>query len=333
MKYLSSLLLLCALFMTPGLQGQVRIDGDFAFQNDPAKKYSLFLPSSYDSTAPNKMMVALHPWNTSRWDAKSWCDTLVDFAETNGLILMCPDGGADGQVDDAIDTAFTTVLMDSMTHWYNIDSEGTFCMGFSWGARTTYTYGFNNPEKFCGYLPVGAAISGTTTVTPTLIGQVRGKPVYIVHGGNDSPNSRYWPVVNALPDSGVVLNNILMPGIGHTIDFPNRNQILSTAFAWLDSVCQVSPPVAVDPMVDVTVNIHPNPVAVNRLLRLEVPGGENSVWDIEIYDLKGKRILTSRMAPVQAGARVLEWDSREPGIYLLRVAVDGQQFVRKVSVY
>ena len=32
------------------------------------------------------------------------------------------------------------------------------------------------------------------------------------------------------------LNNFLVNGVGHTIDFPNRNQILSTAYQWIDSV-------------------------------------------------------------------------------------------------
>jgi len=72
--------------------GQQRIDSSFSFQTDSAKKYSLYIPSSYNASVPNKLMVGLHPLNTMRWNAISWCNTLINFAETNDLIMMCPVG-------------------------------------------------------------------------------------------------------------------------------------------------------------------------------------------------------------------------------------------------
>ena len=39
----------------------------------------------------------------------------------NNLILVCPDGGTNGNVSDPIDYGFTTELIDSMKTWYNID--------------------------------------------------------------------------------------------------------------------------------------------------------------------------------------------------------------------
>ncbi len=116
---------------------QQRIDGNFAFQTNPGKKYSLYIPSSYNTTTPNKTMLGLHPLNTSRWNGVSWCDTLINFAESNQLILVCPDGGVDGKIDDPIDTAFTTAILDSVRIWYNIDNDKTYVMGFSWGAKAT----------------------------------------------------------------------------------------------------------------------------------------------------------------------------------------------------
>ncbi|MEO6191241.1 MAG: hypothetical protein ABIO44_13735, partial [Saprospiraceae bacterium] len=106
-----------------GLFSQVRIDSSFSFQSDPAKKYSLYIPSSYKVSHANRLMLALHPLNTSRWNGQSWCDTLVSFAQQNGLILVCPDGGLDGAINDPIDTAFTSALLDSMKFWYSIDVQ------------------------------------------------------------------------------------------------------------------------------------------------------------------------------------------------------------------
>ena len=119
MRYLY--LIFC--FFTITAFAQERIDGTLAFQTDPAKKYSIYIPSSYDANTPNQLMLGLHPLNTSRWDAESWCDTLIQFAEMNDLLLICPDGGSDGAIDDPIDTAFTTVILDSMLQWYAVDES------------------------------------------------------------------------------------------------------------------------------------------------------------------------------------------------------------------
>ena len=88
--------------------GQKRIDSTLAFQDNEAKKYSLFIPSDFDPFTPTKAVVALHPFNPEKWDAASWCDELMVFAEENSVILICPDGDEDGRIDDPIDTAFTT---------------------------------------------------------------------------------------------------------------------------------------------------------------------------------------------------------------------------------
>ena len=146
---MKSILIICSLFLFSILHGQTKIDDTFDFQSDPAKKYSLYIPSSYVVGSPHKVMVGFHPFNTSRWDAVSWRDTLEVFSETNNLILVCPDGGLDGKVDDLIDVEFTTALLDSVKKWYSIDEGRIYSMGFSWGGRTTYTYGLDNTDVFC----------------------------------------------------------------------------------------------------------------------------------------------------------------------------------------
>jgi len=227
-----------SLFLFVALQSnaQTRTDGTFVFQTDTAKKYSLYIPSGYDTLSAHRLMIGLHPFNVLRWNAESWCDTLIAFAETNNLILACPDGDVDGKIDDPIDTAFTSALIDSMLLWYNIDTDKIYAMGFSWGGRTTYTYGLSRPDIFKGYLVIGAAINGTTEVTVPLQQNANNKPVYIVHGSLDATATRFFPIRDSLISKGAFVKDTLMPGIAHTIDFPNRNQILTDAFKWIDSV-------------------------------------------------------------------------------------------------
>ncbi len=220
---------------------QETIDGNFPFQNDPAKKYSIYIPSSYDENVPNKTILGFHPFNTNRWDAQSWRDTLIVFAETNDLILVCPDGGLDGRVDDPIDISFTTALLDSLDNWYNVDQSNKYIIGFSWGGRATYTYGLNNADEFQGFIPIGAAINGINEVAGGLQ-FAENEKFYIVHGSADSPSVRFTPVRDALINSNACVETNFLNGVGHTIDFPNRNNILSEAFAWVSNPanCQVN---------------------------------------------------------------------------------------------
>ncbi len=230
-----ALLIFCLAIPFSESQAQIRIDSTLAFQDDPAKSFSIYIPSTYSEDAPNSLMLGLHPFNTSRWDGRSWCDTLLAFAEMNDLILLCPDGGLDGQIDDPIDTAFISHLLELMPEWYNVNEDKVFAMGFSWGGLTTYTYGLNHIDKFAGLMPIGAAISGISQFEE-VIGLSEDKAFYVLHGSLDSPNSRYYPAIEALEENGACLETVLMSGVGHTIDFPNRNEILTEAFIWLDNV-------------------------------------------------------------------------------------------------
>ncbi len=216
-------------------EAQERIDGSFAFQTDPGKNYSLYIPSGYDPSTPHSIMVGFHPFNLTRWDAESWCDTLTAFAEFNNLILVCPDGGLDGAIDDPIDTAFTSALLDSMDLWYNIDVRKIYAMGFSVGGKTTYSYGLSNTQRLSGFIPIGAAINGISGLED-ILQFAPSMPLYLVHGELDTPSSRFFPIRASLIGYSAIVEDTLMPGIGHTIDFPDRNAILSRAYQWVDSV-------------------------------------------------------------------------------------------------
>ena len=313
-------------------------DGNFAFQTDPAKSYSLYIPSSYDANTPNKMMLGLHPFNTARWNGVSWCDTLINFAETNNLILVCPDGGADGKIDDAIDTAFTSTLLDSARLWYNVDTEKTYVMGFSWGARTTYTYGLNRPSVFGGYLPIGAAITNTNEVNASLQNNSTGKPVYILHGGNDSPNTRFYPVRTALINSGAIVNSLLQSGVGHTIDFPNRDAILTTAYNWIDSVNCANITVSTKEILEnkILLEMFPNPITKNKGLSIKLTSKyKEQKAVLYVNNLQGKELKKTNII-IANGLNKIEKDvtNLPIGTYMISVKLnaDNSVFSKKVII-
>ena len=228
--------LIFALCFSSIVVSQTQINNSVSFQTDDSKDYSLVIPSSYEDGEPSAAFLALHPWNTSKWTGETWCEELSDFAEANNVILICPDGGTDGKVDDPIDTAFTSFILDSAFQWYDIDPAKLYAIGFSWGGKTTYTYGLNHIDKFAGLLPIGAAISANDV--NDIAQYIEGKPIYVVHGSLDSPNSRFYPLVDAMELNGACVESNLLQGVGHTIDFDNQVEILTAAYDYLkDNAC------------------------------------------------------------------------------------------------
>lgn len=285
MKNFLSLVFLLLLNYTVSAQQQ--INASVAFQSDQSKDYSLVIPSSYQEGQPIAAFLALHPWNTSRWNGQTWCEELAEFAEENDVILVCPDGGIDGQIDDPIDTAFTTFILDSAFQWYDIDPERLYAIGFSWGGKTTYTYGLSHIEKFAGLLPIGAAVSSNDV--NFIKENAEGIPIYIVHGSNDSPNSRFYPLRDAMIESGACVETNLLQGVGHSIDFDNQLQILTDAYLYLqDNACTTT---SIDGLSPTKTTILP----FNIILRgssVDLNLAENTSW--EIFSPSGINLLAGK---------------------------------------
>jgi hypothetical protein len=116
-----------------------------------------------------------------------------------------------------------------------------------------------------------------------------GIPFYIVHGSLDSPDSRFYPVRDSLIAKGAIVETNLLAGIGHTIDFPDRNAILNTAFDWIDSVNCESLSLAEEMLVK-QFQIYPNPIRANETLMVNLNDSEEGDYDIEILTLAGKQV-------------------------------------------
>lgn len=316
MKNIAFTLTLILAFIS-NISSQETIDGNISFQSVD-KSYSIYVPSNYDPAVPNALMLGLHPLNPSRWNGEAWRDTLIVFAETNKLLLVCPDGGADGRIDDDIDTSFTSFLLDSMELWYNVDVNEKYAMGFSWGGRTTYTYGLRRGSEFKGLMAIGAAVD--ISVIQDVVGSAKDENIYIVHGDADTPNTRYTPIKSALEDNGACLESTFLQGVGHTIDFPNRNQILTDAFIWLqENSCGIS---------DVKENIldeitfYPNPNSGTFTIS-ESP----NIHSIQITNAAGEKVSFNH------SGQTIKLDDASKGLYLIQYVSGKSNKTAKILVH
>ncbi len=208
---------------------------------------------------------------------------LIAFAESNKLLLVCPDGGPDGRIDDPIDTAFTSVLLDSIGFWYNINRNEQYVMGFSWGGKTSYTYGLRNTEKFKGYLIIGAAINGTGEIN-NILENAEDESFYLIHGSADLLAARFTPLFQALQNNEACVESNVLQGVGHTIDFPMRNQIMTDGFNWLgESSCNLQ--AGIDDIFS-GLNVHPNPS--HGIINIQDLSNKN--MSVKIFDINGRSI-------------------------------------------
>lgn len=235
---MKKLLLLIVALYNYNAQCQQKLDGVININGEP-KKYSIYVPKNFTPNKTNAIL-AFHPLNTARWNAVTWRDTLTQFAELNNVLLICPDGGADGRVNDDIDTILATELLKSISSFFPYNSNNNVAMGFSVGGLTTYTYGLTHASQFIGFIPIGAAINGTIEFE-NLVSNAKDKSFYIIHGSNDDMNNRFTPAKKLLQNSKACVRDSVLTGIGHTIDFPNRNAILSHAYqSILKDKCLIS---------------------------------------------------------------------------------------------
>ena len=224
-----------------------------------------------------------------------------------------------------------------MATWYSIDPDKVFAMGFSWGARATYKYGLANPETFAGFLTIGAFINGTAQVATVLANAVN-KPFYIMHGDRDATvdlETGFFPIRDALIEAGAIVKSLILQGVGHTINFPDRNQRLTDAFRWLDST-STSLSVGVGVEDDIPVLIHqpgilspnyPNPFRHSTRITYAVrqPGQVR----IQVYNVLGQVIRTIIDERKTAGEYTLHWDGTDGqgkglpgGVYFYTLTVD-----------
>lgn len=278
-------ILIFLLFTFSSMHAQI-ITGTYDFQTDPEKKYALYIPTQYDESIPSKVIVGLHPWNTANWDAESWAEELSELAELNNTIVICPDGGIDGQIDDDIDTSFTTFLIDQVALEYNLDMDNMYLVGFSWGARTVYTYGLSNKSKFKGFMPIGAAVD--LSVVGNLINEVEKLPFYIIHGSLDDPGTRFYPIRDALIAAEACVETNLLSPVGHTIDFPDQLNVLNTGFQWLiDNNCQSTSSITIE---ELPMLINRQVFHVGDILLFNSDKEES----FRIYNTSGNEVMTGK---------------------------------------
>ncbi len=159
--------------------------------------YSLYVPSSYDPAKAYPLIVCLHGVGfTGATYLDRWVPRLDDK-----YILVCPTismGAWWSQTAEEIVLA----IMKNLRADYHVDPDRIFLTGMSNGGIGAWIIGMHHADVFAGIAPMA---SGIDDVLFPFINNLRGTPVYIIHGLHDQvmPVSLSRILVNEMNGRGI----------------------------------------------------------------------------------------------------------------------------------
>jgi predicted peptidase len=198
----------------------------------PALGYTLFVPSTYSSSTPVPLILALHFGVGGGGSAGAGRDVfqiLVGpaLAET-GAIIVAPDS-VRGNWSTAENDQAVNALLDMIMSRYAIDKSKVAVTGFSMGGAGTWHFAEKFPERFSAAIPVAGTPSGSATGWKL--------PVFAVHSRDDQvvPFGPTETKIAELQKAGVNAKLIALSGITHYET--NRFQgALRQAVPWLREI-------------------------------------------------------------------------------------------------
>ena len=151
--------------------------------------YALFVPTSYDASEPNRLMVSLHGAGR-QYDWLMGYAGFLDRAERDGYIVVTPlgytrRGGYGRRGDDRQDRLSENDVMTvvgMVKDEFNIDENRTYLWGHSMGGSGTYYIASRHPNLWAG---LAAAAGGGMTDHYVDEDAIRHIPFLVLQGSED----------------------------------------------------------------------------------------------------------------------------------------------------
>ena len=185
-----------------------------AFQ-DEARRHQpkVYVPPTA-ATESRPLLIALHG---TGMDGESMYDALLETAELEGMILVCPDAlrpAGEGFSWTYRDESswFVNHLIERAISEHNADPERVILVGFSQGANIALIMGQTQPERFAGVIPICGhyeAQIAESEQTPA--------PFYLMTGAQDPWKRTYTDARRDFEDAGAAVQVRLLPSKGHAL--------------------------------------------------------------------------------------------------------------------
>jgi polyhydroxybutyrate depolymerase len=155
------------------------------------REYLLYVPESYDPTAPTPLVLAFHGF--AEWPAhEAHISRWNDLADEKGFIVVYPSGtsypkrwrtmGLTNTVDDPqIDVDFISELIDHLSILYNIDPARVYANGLSNGGGMSYLLACRLSDRIAAI----GSVAGAYTYPLQNCSPSRPVPLIAFHGTAD----------------------------------------------------------------------------------------------------------------------------------------------------
>ncbi|MCK5766649.1 MAG: T9SS type A sorting domain-containing protein [Bacteroidales bacterium] len=290
-----------------------------------------YVPESYDSLSPSKMILALHYCGGNEQNnALTYRNLLRDLADVINAIVVAPYCHNTGPPSYSIpDPSIITVSIDSTREFLNIDTNYIYLTGGSCNGRSTFEYGLDEIYDFVGIIPFNAYIP---SITPGYYNFDSEMPSCICSGTIDpSYNNNVRMYDSLVAHNAVTLMNSI-PGIGHVFNFPEFTDEMKECIDFIDSVSLIPTYTSQNKHPENSILIYPNPVSDVINIQIITEGPDNV--RIESFDATGRMNRLLHIGSLNKGSNKISIavgsGDLSPGLNIFKISTHKQVIFRKV---
>ncbi|HEY9114141.1 MAG TPA: PHB depolymerase family esterase [Bacteroidales bacterium] len=362
MKRILLTLLLASIYL--GSQAQLH---SFIFEGIE-RTYRLHLPDNYDENQEYPLVINMHGLGSNSFEQQVY--TGFDLvADTAGVVVVYPDGVnnqwnvyQDGGVNDV---GFISALIDTMDANYSIDLLRVYACGMSMGGFMSHRLAcqLNNRIAAIGSVTGLLVYFNCDFSRNVPILQIHGTSDDIVPYDGVAYTMQFWTDVNGCPDSVVTElpdidttdqstvtlttyspcledSEVLLYTInggehtwpGAKIIIGITNQDINASVEIWSFFKKFSLPTGVgfseNYLAKTKLKIYPQP-AIGQLT-IEVPGIEENLWKVNLYDLSG-RLVKSENA-IYGNKFSLSLNGLKQGLYIVELSSGTKVFRDKIVI-
>lgn len=289
-----------------------------------------YVPGTYDSLVPNKMILALHYCGgNGQADAITYRNLLTDLADMIEAVVVAPYCNNNGAPYYNIpDPSILNVSIDSTLEFLNIDTNSIYLTGGSCNGRSTFEFGLTEIYDFIGIIPFNAWIPNIVTGYYNFDSEM---PSCICSGTLDPSYLNNTRMYDSLVAHQAITKMNSMPGIGHIFNFPEFTDEMKECIDFIDSVS--TPPVHLSNNLELeeTVQIFPNPFKNTLNIKLTSPA--QYAVKVELIDPIGRGNELLFLGNIEKGKNSIRMSvipKSYEGLYFIKISSSEWIISRKV---
>jgi len=280
------------------------------------------VPAAYQQSVPSKMILGIHGAGNPK-TPQAIRNYFSPTGDSLNAIVVCPKPYLGDQPRSEL---VINLTVDSVLQWYNIDTNEIYIAGYSAGSDVASKYVLENPlHKMKGLIWYAPGFF----FKPELSQQTEFPPTCLCFGDQD-PISNILGQVTSIRDSfanspfDFFYNEI--PGITHTMEFPNFTREMLECFRFMDNPQSFIPDssyVGEQTILPQSFGIYPNPSNG----KVFFTGANSAVGDLSVTDMLGKTILEKKdFHPNQ----FINLSGEAPGIYIVSYRTGKENFFTRL---